>query len=75
MSPLPRRLDLTRQRAGARVFRSITLVPIADGGERITVHVGLAELGVELSAEDSRQLLGMLTQRALERQQAEEVAS
>lgn len=61
MNPLPRRLDLTRPRPGQRIHRSITLDDTADGSARFTVHVGQAELGVDLSADDLWQLIGMIS--------------
>lgn len=62
MPNLPRRLDLTHPRPGRRIHRSVTLTPTADGGARLAVHVGMAELGADLSAADLRQLVGMVVE-------------
>jgi hypothetical protein len=64
------RLDLTHARPGQRIHRSVTLTPCADGGARLTVHVGLAQLGADLSAADLRQLVGMACELQLAHQAA-----
>lgn len=71
MPNLPRRLDLTHPRPGRRIHRSVTLTPTADGGARLAVHVGMAELGADLSAADLRQLVGMACELQLAQQAAE----
>lgn len=71
MPILPRRLDLTHARPGQRIHRSVTLTPTADGGARLAVHVGMAELGADLSAADLRQLVGMACEVQLAHQGTE----
>lgn len=62
MSPLPRRLDLTQVRPGRRIHRSITLVPGADGSALLTLHIGMCQMGADLSAANLAQLRGILAE-------------
>lgn len=71
MPIIPRRLDLTHARPGRRIHRSVTLTPTADGGARLAVHVGAAELGADLSAADLRQPVGMACEVQIAHQAAE----